>query len=114
MEQLTTDLQVLMKTILVIDGADNCAYDCFSAEDRLFEAIFPGDGQDIEFIEDFLKRDPNDEYDTLFAELWKRPIRKADISGIDGVLFYELEHKKEYYPNKRDSDLDGIGRMARD
>ena len=42
-----------MKTILVIDDAENCAYDHFLAADDFFAVLFPEDGQDIEFIEDF-------------------------------------------------------------
>lgn len=99
-----------MKTIQIIDGAENCAYDCFLADDELFEALFPGIGQDIEFIEDFLERDPCGRFDGLFAAMWKRPVAKRDVRGIDGILFYELANKKKYYPNKRDTDLDGSGR----
>ncbi|MEO0566643.1 MAG: hypothetical protein AAF066_02845 [Pseudomonadota bacterium] len=99
-----------MKTILIIDGAENCAYDCFLADDELFEAVFPLDGQNIEFIEDFLERSSSDQFDGLFESMWKRPIAKKDVRGIDGILFYELINKKKYYPNKRDCDLDGSGR----
>ncbi|MFC4671246.1 hypothetical protein ACFO5X_22030 [Seohaeicola nanhaiensis] len=42
--------------------------------------------------------------------MWRRPVARKDIRGIDGILFYELTHKKKFYPNKRDSDLDGWGR----
>ena len=97
------------RTILIVDGALNCAYDCFDAEPEFFDVIFPGDGQDIEFIEDFLER-CGDEYDEAFMRMWRRPVARKDIRGIDGILFYELTHKKKFYPNKRDSDLDGWGR----
>jgi len=99
-----------LKTILIIDGAENCAYDCFSADDELFTAIFPENGQDIEFIEDFLERIPDGTFDHRFALMWKHPVAKKDIRGIDGILFYDLLSKKKFYPNKRDSDLNGIGR----
>ncbi len=102
-----------MKTVLIIDGASNCAYDCFEATDQLFIAIFPEADQDIEFIEDFQSRNPKGKFDKDFTEMWARPIKKKDIRGIDGVLFYELLEKKQFYPNKKDSDLDGIGRLAR-
>ena len=101
-----------MKTILVIDGADNCAYDCFLASDDLFRRIYPGDGQDIEFIEDLLERSPDGDLDQEFEAMWRRRITKKDVRGIDGILFYELLHKKKFYPNKRDSDLDGVGRAS--
>ena len=99
-----------MKTIQVIDGAENCAYDCFSADNELFHAVFPENGQDIEFIEDFLDRVPDGSLDGLFEKMWKRPVRKKDVRGIDGVLFFELLNKKRFYPNKRDSDLNRSGR----
>jgi uncharacterized protein YozE (UPF0346 family) len=99
-----------MKTILVIDGADNCAYDCFSADEALFQAIFPGKDQDIEFIEDFLERETTNKFDLSFAEMWNRPVIKKDIVGIDGIFFYELLHKKKFYPNKQDRDLSKTGR----
>lgn len=99
-----------MKTILVVDGADNCAYDCFLADEALFQAIFPGKDQDIEFIEDFLERETGNKSESSFAEMWNRPVRKKEIVGIDGILFYELLHKKEFYPNKQDSDLSKTGR----
>lgn len=99
-----------MKTILVIDGADNCAYDCFRTTDEFFKVLFPAEGQDIDFIEDFIQRCGDRSYDDEFNQLWNSPIRKKDVSGIDGILFYELLHKKEFYPNKMDSDLDERGR----
>ncbi|MCG3268148.1 hypothetical protein [Yoonia sp. I 8.24] len=94
-----------MKTIQIIDGAENCAYDCFLADDELFEAIFPENGQDIEFIEDFLERVSDGSCDSLFALMWERRVPKKGIKGIDGSLYYELLGKKKFYPNKRDSDL---------
>lgn len=44
-----------MKNVQVIDGAMNCAYDIFSANDSDFAVIFPR-GKNIEFIEDFYAR----------------------------------------------------------
>ncbi len=99
-----------MKTIQIVDGADNCAYDCFLADDELFAAIFPNTGQDIEFIEDFLARTPEVAFDDLFEHMWSRRLDKTEIQGIHGTLFYELTSKKKFYPNKRESDLDGKAR----
>lgn len=100
----------MAKNIMVIDGAENCAYDCFEMSDSLFGAVFPEVGQNIEFIEDFMLRDPNGEYDREFSEMWKRPVAKTQVAGIHGILFYELPDKKPFYPNKRDSDLDFVSR----
>jgi hypothetical protein len=100
-----------LKNILIIDGADNCAYDIFMAEDELYDLIFPGEGQNIEFIDDLKERSKDrDHLDSLFEKLWSCPVRKDRVEGIHGILFYELENKKEFYPNKKDSDLDGWGR----
>lgn len=100
-----------MKTVLIVDGADNCAYDFFGASDGLFRIIFPEEGQDIEFIEDLLDRESEDYLEPLFRAMWANPIHKKHVNGIDGILFYELHsRKKKFYPNKRDSDLDQIGR----
>jgi hypothetical protein len=104
-----------MKTIMIIDGAQNCAYDCFLSSEALFDFLFPGEGQDIEFIEDVQSRSPplslkvKEEFDAM----WERPVRKNKVEGIDGILFYELENKKPYYPNKMDSDLDYYSRGLR-
>ena len=99
-----------MKTIMIIDGADNCAYDCFLASNELFKIIFSADGQDIEFFEDLSKRVNFEEVDPLFTEMWENPISKKNVQGIHGILFYDLIRKKEFYPNKRDTDLDEVGR----
>lgn len=69
-----------MKTILVIDRADNCAYDCFLASEDLFGRIYPGEGQDVEFIEDVLARE-GERLDEEFKAMWRRPVRKTDVRG---------------------------------
>lgn len=98
-----------MRTVMVIDGADNCAYDCFLASEELFGRLFPGAGQDVEFIEDVLARE-GEALNGALAAMWRRPVRRTDLRGIDGLLFYGLLHRKRFYPNKRDSDLDWVGR----
>jgi hypothetical protein len=100
-----------MKNILVIDGADNCAYDIYAATDEEFRVIFPAERQDIAFIEEVIAAAPSEgELSGMLENLWARPVMKADVRGIHGTLFYELELKKQFYPNRRDSDLDGSGR----
>jgi len=44
------------KNIQVIDGAINCHYPIYSIEEEYFNLIFPN-GQDIEFIEDFIAQE---------------------------------------------------------
>jgi len=41
----------------------------------------------------------------ITMELWKRPVAKKDVCGIHGTLFYQLTHKKRYYPTKKDSEM---------
>jgi hypothetical protein len=101
-----------MKNVMIIDGADNCAYDVFEVSDVFFSLLFPGKGQDIEFIEDVLARHESGKLDSQFSEMWRHLVPKKDVIGIHGILFYELEKKKKYYPTKRDSDLSENGGRA--
>ena len=97
-----------MKNIQVIDGADNCAYDIFSISDTGFLKVFPNE-QDIEFSEDLFERLGDDEASKVLEPIWKNRLVKTEFKGIHGTLFYGLQSKKQYYPNKRDDDLDAIG-----
>lgn len=92
-----------MKNIQVIDGAQNCVYDIFAATDEEFSVIFPTD-QDVAFIDEVLARAPAEVLQEALAKVWTRRLRKAEAEGIHGTLFYELEHKKVYYPNRRDEE----------
>ena len=93
-----------MKNIQVIDGADNCAYDVFAAEENEFRAIFPAQGQDIEFVEDVVKRLGDDEAAKILGGVWGRRIDKKAIAGIHGTLFCDLEKKRQVYPAKREDE----------
>jgi hypothetical protein len=92
-----------LKNIQVIDGAVNSVYDVFSATDDEFSLIFP-EGEDIAFIVEVMSRGASQELDRAFKKIWKRRIAKRDAMGIHGILFYELEHKKAYYPTRRDEE----------
>lgn len=92
-----------MKNIMVIDGADNCVYDTFAATEQEFALIFP-DGQDIAFIDEVRNRASSEALGDAFSRIWERRLRKCDAMGIHGILFYELERKKEYYPTRRDEE----------
>jgi len=87
----------------VIDGAVNCVYDIYAATDEEFALIFPS-GTDIAFIDEVYDRGNRLELDTMFASLWRRRIPKVNAHGIHGLLFYENNHKKIYYPNRRDEE----------
>ena len=93
-----------MKNVQVIDGADNCTYDIFSIEDEKFEKVFPN-GQDIEFIEDLKKRLSEDESTKLFKGFWDNPVKKSEVNGIHGTIFYELYFKSPFYPTRKDEDM---------
>ena len=94
-----------MKNIQVIDGANNCSYDIFAMTDDEYGILFPTPGQDIEFIEDVIGRVGDQRLGEIMRSVWKRPIKKPEVTGIHGTIFYELLWKKKYYPNKRDDDI---------
>lgn len=103
----------------MIDGATNAAYDIWSISDELFALLFPEEGQNIEFIEDFTERVwshlSDSERERLYAQWWANPVPKSEVQGIDGTLFYELKSAKQgSYPNKRESDLNHAGRIGWD
>jgi len=41
--------------------------------------------------------------------LWKRLVNKGEAQGIHGTLFYQLLHKKRYYPTKKESEMVALG-----
>jgi hypothetical protein len=92
-----------MKNIQVVDGALNAVYDIFAATDDEFALIFPT-GQDVAFIDEVMARGPKDSLNAAFKRIWGRRIPKCEAMGIHGLLFYELEHKKQYYPTRRDEE----------
>jgi hypothetical protein len=94
-----------MKNIQVIDGADNCVYDIFAATEEEFALIFPP-GEDVAFIDEVMSRGSEDALDAAFSRIWQRRLRKSDAVGIHGLLFYELEHKKQYYPARVDEEAE--------
>ena len=94
-----------MKNIQVIEGADNCVYDIFACSDRDFGLIF-GAGEDIAFIDEVLARNKTRKValKTSLARLWKHPVNKKRVRGIHGTLFYQLAHKRAFYPTLRDRE----------
>jgi len=92
-----------MKNIQVIDGAINSVYDIFQATDEEFALIFPP-GEDVAFIDEVVERENQNEINTAFNNIWRRRIPKCEAMGIHGLLFYELEVKKQYYPTRRDEE----------
>ncbi len=96
-----------MKNVQIIDGAINCTYPIYAFTGDEFSSIFPAFGQDIEFIDDARDRIGSDKLGKVLKEVWKRPVKKSDVIGIQGTLFYELEEKKKYYPSKSEKDVEG-------
>jgi hypothetical protein len=92
-----------MKNIQAIDGARNCVYDIFAATDEEFSLIFQN-GHDVAFIDEVRGRGNQHELDVVFSRIWSRRVPKRDVLGIHGLLFFELEDKKQYYPTRRDED----------
>ena len=92
-----------MKNIQVIDGAENCVYDIFAATDEEFSVIFPAD-QDIAFIDEVFSQTDRASLDKILTVIWKRRLRKSEAQGIHGILFYQHERKKAYYPTRRDEE----------
>ena len=92
-----------MKNIQVIDGAENSVYDVFAATNKEFAAIFPA-GHDVAFIDEVLARGRKRVFNGIFRRIWARRIPKREAMGIHGLLFFELDAKKQYYPTRKDEE----------
>lgn len=92
-----------MKNIQIIDGAQNCVYDIFAATDEEFALVFPN-GTDIAFIDEVYTNGDKQLLDAAFKNIWLRPVKKSEAQGIHGIIFYELEEKKAYYPTRKDEE----------
>jgi len=92
-----------MKNIQIFDGADNAVYDIFSATDEEFILIFAR-GTDVAFIDEVYKQHAAVVLDAAFRAIWQRRVPESQALGIHGILFYENEHKKVYYPTRRDEE----------
>ena len=95
-----------MKNIQVIDDAINAKYAIYAVTDEEFATLFPGDGQNIEFIEDVVERLGDDCTAALMSPVWERLIPKPEAQGIHGTLFYGLPVKRKFYENKREPVID--------
>ena len=92
-----------MKNIQIIDGAQNCVYDIFAATEEEFALVFPND-TDIAFIDEVYANGDKQLLDAAFKNIWQRPVKKSEAQGIHGIIFYELEEKKAYYPTRKDEE----------
>jgi hypothetical protein len=94
-----------LKNIQIIDRAENATFSLFQATDEEFDAIFPGEGQDMELIEDFTERIGEEQALRILLPVWERPILKRDAQGIHGTLYYEYADRRRYLPaSKREVD----------
>jgi hypothetical protein len=94
-----------VKNILIIDGAENCEYAIYAVTEDEFTKIFPENRQNVEFIEDLVERIGDGGVASLMAPVWKREVKKPDVRGIHGTLFYQLYWKKKFYPTKNDQEM---------
>jgi hypothetical protein len=95
-----------MRNIQVIDGALNCTFSLFQATEDEFVLLFPEPQQDIQYSEDLASLPRQDEVSAALQRIWQRPIRKQDVQGIHGTLFYELERYKNVYRENREDAVD--------
>jgi len=95
-----------MKNIQIIDGALNCTFSLFQATDEEFALLFPEPRQDIQYAEDLAYLPHQERITVALNRLWERPIRKQDVQGIRGTLFYQLERYKAWYREKREDAVD--------
>lgn len=102
-----------MKNILVIDSADNCAYDIYACSDQDFWRLFPdvrGDMSDVAFSDEFDYGGAQEAERNLWSRLWSNPVPKPLVHGLHGVIFYGFPERKKFYLNRQDRDLDGWAR----
>ena len=95
-----------MKNIQIIDGAVNTSFSIYAIPDHAFKKFFPGRKQDIEFIEDVVRRIGERKAGQLMKFTWNSRQEKSKVKGIHGTLFIGLQYRKAIYPNKRESDMD--------
>lgn len=92
-----------MKHVQVIGKADNGVFDIFAVDDKVFDLIFPT-GTDIAFAEDLKRHRQVKRIAAGLEEAWKNRIPKRRVRGIHGTLFYDMQHKRQHYPTRRDEE----------
>ncbi|MCC6429022.1 MAG: hypothetical protein IT435_19655 [Phycisphaerales bacterium] len=93
-----------MKNTLVIDGAEHCAFPICLIDDD-FAVVFPDPGQNVEFIEDLVRRVGEQRTGELVSRGATHRIRKEHAAGVHGTLFFGLSARQRYFPNKREDDI---------
>jgi hypothetical protein len=87
-ERMDTSAKVF-RNVQIIDGAVNATFSIFQMTLEEFDLVFPGEGQDLELVSDFVDRVGEEEAGRVLSPVWERPIRKTDVQGIHGTLFYD-------------------------
>ena len=95
-----------MKNVQIVDGAANCAFSIYAIPEFEFQQLFPGNSQNVEFIEDAIHRLGENAVSKIMKLTWNGPLNKVEVNGIHGTLFVGLPERRVLYPNKREADLD--------
>jgi hypothetical protein len=97
-----------MKNIQLIEPAQNTDFPIYAVSDEDFSLVFPAPDQDIEFVDDLENRVGKRQIGTLIQRITSRESRvpKREVVGIHGTLFLNFPERKQYFPNKRETDLD--------
>jgi hypothetical protein len=93
-----------MKNIQVIDGAENATFSIFQATDEEFDLLFLH-GTDVAFLEDIEARLTEEQQKDVFKALWSRPVNKKTVHGIHGTYFVDLNHRKVFFPSRKEADV---------
>ncbi|WP_439817895.1 hypothetical protein [Zavarzinia sp. CC-PAN008] len=94
-----------MRNIQVITAAENCPYSVFAATEGEYLVLFPGLGQDIEFIEDAIAREGEAALAAVLEPVWARRLDKAAVEGIHGTVFHGMLERKRFYPTKISAEM---------
>lgn len=80
-----------IKNVQVIDGAMNCNYDIFAIHESDFKIIFPGEGHNIEFIEDVEQKIGENALEEIHPRIWEKRVRKAEVVGSDHLISQDIK-----------------------
>jgi hypothetical protein len=83
---------------MIVDGADNATFSVFQTTEEEFAILFPASGQDIAFIEEVVERLGDAATGAALNPMWERPILRRDAMGLHGLLIYDGEGRRPFYP----------------
>ncbi len=76
----------------------------FSPPPKMISRSFSLLAKTLPFIDEVCARADSAQLEGALSRLWTHRLRKHDVVGIHGILFYEQEHKKPYYPGRCDEE----------